>query len=281
MLFEQGDTDHEHVYLLDGSIVLLSDRAVVDKVSAGSDTARFPLAHQLPRKRSACRKTDVRIAHRQPAVERRTGAHADRRLQVSDLGDASEDDWMSMLLQSRVLQQVPASNIQRVMMSVEQVEVASGDDLIRQGDPGDYYYMLTKGPQQWCAVTPPMARVPVSSTLGPGDAFGEEACFQTARNSTVSMLQDGEVLRLSKEDFLDLIHNPLLDRIDMQARRPRSIRVRSGSICAAVSNTTSRTCRAQSISRSSHYVIRRPVSRRTATTSTAIPAGGRWPVRSC
>ena len=223
MLFEQGDTDHEHVYLLDGSIVLLSDRAVVDKVSAGSDTARFPLAHQLPRKQSARAKTDVRIAR----IDSRLLSDALARTQtvdyqVSDLGDASEDDWMSMLLQSRVLQQVPASNIQRVMMSVEQVEVASGDDLIRQGDPGDYYYMLTKG-RAVVRRDAADGKGPCElATLGPGDAFGEEALLSDSpRNSTVSMLQDGEVLRLSKEDFLDLIHNPLLDRIDMQAAQAK------------------------------------------------------------
>ncbi|MCB1799006.1 MAG: cyclic nucleotide-binding domain-containing protein, partial [Gammaproteobacteria bacterium] len=223
MLFEQGDTDHEHVYLLNGSIVLLSDRAVVDKVSAGSDTARFPLAHQLPRKQSARAKSDVRIAR----IDSRLLSDALARTQtvdyqVSDLDDASEDDWMSMLLQSRVLQQVPASNIQRVMMSVEQVEVAAGEDLVRQGDPGDYYYMLTRGR----AVVRRDAgdgKGPCElATLGPGDAFGEEALLSDSpRNSTVTMLQDGEVLRLSKQDFLDLIHNPLLDRIDMQTAQAK------------------------------------------------------------
>jgi CRP-like cAMP-binding protein/chromosome segregation ATPase len=216
VLFEQGATDHENVYLLEGSVALISNDAEVDKVSAGSDTARFPLAHQLPRKQGARAKTPVRIVR----VDSRRLSELLARTrtvdyQVTDLDDASEDDWMSMLLQSRVLQQVPASNIQRVMMSVEQVEVAKGEDLIVQGDAGDYYYMLTRGRAVVRRDSGDGKGSVELATLGPGDAFGEEALLSDKpRNSTVTMLHDGHVLRLNKASFLNLIHNPLLDRID-------------------------------------------------------------------
>ncbi len=57
----EGDTDHENVYLLKGKVVLLSGRSVVERIKAGTDTARFPLAHQLPRKFSARADSKVRI----------------------------------------------------------------------------------------------------------------------------------------------------------------------------------------------------------------------------
>ncbi len=217
LLFEQGDTDHEHVYLLQGNVQLLSGDAVVETVNAGSDTARFPLAHQLPRKLTGRAKSKLRIARldsrRLSEILARTRTVD---YQVDDLAEASEDDWMSMLLQSRVLQQVPASNIQRVMMSVEQEEVRKGQDLIRQGDPGDFYYMLTRGRAVVRRDSGDGNGPTELATLGPGDAFGEEALLSdNPRNSTVTMLQDGHVLRLGKDQFLELIHNPLLDRIDM------------------------------------------------------------------
>jgi CRP-like cAMP-binding protein/chromosome segregation ATPase len=223
VLFEQGDTDHENVYLLDGRVTLLSDGAAVETVDAGSDTAKFPLAHQLPRTQTARAYNKVRIAR---IDSRRLSDMLARTrtvdYQVDDLDEASEDDWMSMLLQSRVLQQVPASNIQRVMMSVEQVEVSKGDDLIRQGDPGDFYYMLTRGRAVVRRDNGDGKGAVELATLGPGDAFGEEALLSDKpRNSSVAMLQDGEVLRLSKEHFLDLIQNPLLDRVDMAAAQAK------------------------------------------------------------
>ena len=56
------------------------------------------------------------------------------------------------------------------------------------------------GVAQWYGAMPAMARSCELATLGPGDAFGEEALLSDSpRNSTVTMLQDGEVLRLSKQ----------------------------------------------------------------------------------
>lgn len=223
ILFQQGDTDHQHVYLLKGSVALLSGETVTDTIKAADETARFPVAHQLPREHTARAATKVRIARidsrRLSDVLARTQTVD---YQVADLDESGQDDWMTMLLQSSVLQQVPASNIQRVMMSVEQVEVEKDEDLVRQGDPGDFYYMITKG----CAVVrrdngDGKGALEVA-TLGPGDAFGEEALLSdNPRNSTVTMVQAGEVLRLSKDDFLDLINNPLLERLKMPAAQAK------------------------------------------------------------
>ncbi len=218
MLFQKGDTDHENVYLLEGRVCLLEDRSIVEQVRAGSDTARFPVAHQLPRQHSVRADSKVRVARIDSRRLSDLLARAQKiDYQVADFDAAEQDDWMSLLLQSPVLQQVPAANIQQVMMNVEQVEHAKGDDLIRQGDPGDFYYMLTRG-RVVVRRDNGDGKGPIElATLGPGDTFGEEALLSDSpRNSSVSMLQDGEVLRLSKEHFLQLIHNPLLDQLSMQ-----------------------------------------------------------------
>ena len=50
------------------------------------------------------------------------------------------------------------------------------------------------------------------ATLGVGDSFGEEALItDTKRNATVTMLSDGEMMRLSKDDFMKLLQEPLLN----------------------------------------------------------------------
>jgi len=223
ILIQQGDTDQKNVYLLKGSVALLSDKAVIERIRAGSDTARFPLAHQLPRKHSVRAESAVQIVRIDSRRLSDLLAHTRTvDYQVADFDEAVEDDWMGMLLQSRVLQQVPAANIQQVMINVEQVEVAEGEDLIRQGDPGDFYYMLTRG-RAVVRRDNDDGKGPCDlATLGPGDAFGEEALLSDApRNSSVTMLEDGEVLRLAKEHFLQLMHNPLLDRLDMQAAQAK------------------------------------------------------------
>jgi len=217
VLFQKGDTDNENVYLLEGRVCLLDGHAVAEQVRAGSDTARFPLAHQLPRQFSVRADSKARIARVDSRRLSDLLARAQKiDYQVADFDAAEQDDWMSLLLQSPILQQVPAANIQQVMMNIEQVEHAKGDDLIRQGDPGDYYYMLTRGRAVVRRDGGDGNGPSELATLGPGDTFGEEALLSDSpRNSSVSMLQDGEVLRLSKEHFLQLIHNPLLDQLSM------------------------------------------------------------------
>ncbi|MCB1800815.1 MAG: cyclic nucleotide-binding domain-containing protein [Gammaproteobacteria bacterium] len=223
MLFNQGDTDHQHVYLVSGRVALLNDRTVVERIEAGSDTARFPLAHQLPRNFSARTESKARVIRIDSRLLSDLLARSQTiDYQVSDFEEATDDDWMSLLLQSRILQQVPASNIQRVMMSVEQVEVEKDEDLIRQGDSGDYYYMLTSGRAVVRRDSGDGKGPKELATLGPGDAFGEEALLSdNPRNSSVTMLNDGMVLRLSKENFLQLIQNPLLEQLSPAAAQAK------------------------------------------------------------
>ena len=72
-----------------------------------------------------------------------------------------------------------------------------GDELIREGEPGDRYYLLERG------------RVAVSQAgqqvreQGPGDSFGEIALLRDVpRTATVRALEPVETLTLSRDDFL-------------------------------------------------------------------------------
>ncbi|MDV3242069.1 MAG: Crp/Fnr family transcriptional regulator, partial [Methylocaldum sp.] len=60
ILFRQGETKNEFVYLLSGTISLQAGGVEMDSISGGTDTARFALAHQIPRKVSAVANDTVR-----------------------------------------------------------------------------------------------------------------------------------------------------------------------------------------------------------------------------
>ena len=100
------------------------------------------------------------------------------------------------------------------MASMESVTLLRGDAIVRQGDPGDYFYFLSKGKarviRQVRDGEPPV----MLAELAPGVSFGEEALVAgLPRNATVSMLTDGRVMRLSKAHFEDLILEPTLSRL--------------------------------------------------------------------
>ncbi|MCU7905307.1 MAG: cyclic nucleotide-binding domain-containing protein [Candidatus Thiodiazotropha sp. (ex Epidulcina cf. delphinae)] len=210
-LFREGDTDHQNIYLLSGTVALLSGQKEMDLISSGTPTARFALAHQLPRKHSAQARTTVtyvRIDSRMLS-DMLARSHSSS-YEVKDIEQPGSGDWMSLLLQSPVFQQIPPANLQRVMMHMEEIQVNAGDVIINQGEDGDYFYLISKGE---CSVsrTPEAGHAPVElALLHAGRGFGEEALISDKpRGSSVVMTTDGVLVRLSKQDFIELVNQPL------------------------------------------------------------------------
>lgn len=217
-LFRQGDTEHLNVYLLSGDVALLSGQREVDLVASGTQMARYALAHQFPRKHSACAKTSVTYVQIDSHILSEFLLQSQREVyEVEESDDTGEMDWMGMLLESPVFQQIPPANLQRVMMKMQKVEVSAGDVIINQGDKGDYFYLISRG---MCKVTrqatkdkPPVELVQL--TVGQG--FGEDSLISNKpRCCTVTMLTDGALVRLSKADCIELVFKPILKNISYE-----------------------------------------------------------------
>ncbi len=125
------------------------------------------------------------------------------------------DDWGSMdglerALSYGVFAQMNAINIQRALLKIEELPLETGDTVVNQGDPGDFYYVLKSGSVE-IARTDSNGREYRLGVKGPGTAFGEEALVTGSnRNATVRMLTSGSVMRIAKNDFIELIRDPLL-----------------------------------------------------------------------
>ena len=156
-----------------------------------------------------------------------TGTYEVGELQAH-FGSSGSDDWMTTLLQTKAFHRIPPANIQAIFMRMQRVACRSGEVIIRQGAEGDFFYAIVSGK---CAVTreTPLNREGIRlAELSVGDTFGEEALISEAkRNATVTMLTDGVLMRLSKEDFRELMNEPLQQWVDYAsgardhpARRP-------------------------------------------------------------
>ncbi len=126
------------------------------------------------------------------------------------------DTWATALVRLKAFHKIPPDNIQGIFMRLEQVDAKAGDVVIKQGEQGDYFYVVTVGR---CVVT---RETSISkegirlAELEVGDSFGEEALISGAkRNATVVMETDGTLMRLGKEDFHTLIKEPMLDWVDV------------------------------------------------------------------
>lgn len=211
-LFRQGDTDSKNVYLLSGRVDLLRDNKVVDTIADDLETARFALAHQFPRKFSARAKEPVKFVSIDSQLL--SGLLTPTQTESNSVAD---EDWMTQLLRSSVVQHIPPANIQNVMMRMERVEVKAGDEVVKQGDEGCYFFLIHKG---HCVVTRKHdnhSEAEELARLGAGDNFGEEALLSDKlRGCSVTMLTDGVLFRLGKEDFTAFIKRPLTKVVDYE-----------------------------------------------------------------
>jgi rhodanese-related sulfurtransferase len=121
-------------------------------------------------------------------------------------------------LKSGAFAQLPTAHINELLKRFRRVGAKRGEAVIREGSDGDFYYVVETGK---CLVERTVGGVSMKlAELKSGDAFGEEALVANAkRNATVTMLTDGTMLRLDKNDFNELLKKPLLQAIDMAGAR--------------------------------------------------------------
>lgn len=214
VLFKKGDMDTHLVYLLSGEITLQSDGLVVEVIDAKSDSARFALAHQIPRKIDAVANGEVRflrldadiVNNPLPLVYKEDNSYM-----VIEETEDDPDDWMTALLRSPIFQRLPPANLQKILIGLEEVRFNKGETILEQGSVGDYYYLIKSGQCLLTRKPSPNAKDIKLAQLANGDTFGEDALLSGApRNVTITALTDIVLLRLDKKRFVSLIKDPSL-----------------------------------------------------------------------
>ena len=118
-------------------------------------------------------------------------------------------------LKSGALAQLPVAHIEELLKRFEHLPIKRGEVVIQEGEEGDYYYLVGSGRLQVERLVGG-AKV-VLAELKSGDTFGEEALVSEAkRNATVTALTDGELLRVKRADFNELLREPLLRRLSFR-----------------------------------------------------------------
>ena len=224
VLFKEGDTEKRTIYIVAGILELQDQGKVVGTVEGGSDFARNPIAPVFPRRVTAKARDRVQfISIDSDLLDVMLTWDQTGTYEVSELhGDNASggEDWMTMLLQTKAFHKIPPANIQAIFMRMQQINYKSGDVILKQGSEGDYFYVLTRGDALVTRETPLSKDGIKLAALSVGDTFGEEALISDAkRNATVTMLSDGSVMRLGKEDFKTLLNEPMLDWVDVEDAR--------------------------------------------------------------
>lgn len=149
----------------------------------------------------------------------------------------SAGEWMNdtgvfsaFNLQSGVFSRLPAANIEEMFKRMSSIAVTAGQVIIQQGGEGDYYYLIQSGSAKVSRVIDASQPAAILAELTEGSAFGEEALVSdNKRNATITMKTDGELLRLNKKDFVELLKAPLINQVD---RAEAEAKVSNGAIWA-------------------------------------------------
>jgi CRP-like cAMP-binding protein/rhodanese-related sulfurtransferase len=219
-IFKQGDMDKAHIYVVKGEVEIISDKKVIQTIAAGTTEGNHPLAHSFPRPVSVRAKSAALIIRVNSDMLDimltwdQTGSYSVESLEETDDDDDSTD-WMTRILQTRAFHRIPPANIQAMFMRMESVHFKPGEIIIKQDDPGDYFYIIKEGRCLVTRATPANPKGVKLATLSVGDSFGEEALIaESRRNATVTMLSDGHLMRLNKDDFNSLLNEPLLNWVN-------------------------------------------------------------------
>ena len=101
---------------------------------------------------------------------------------------------------------LPVPRLEAAVRAFEPVPVTVGQEVVRQGDPADRFYVIAEGTQRVTHVPEGGGPSTELRNLGPGDVFGEIGILRKSpRTATVTATTDGLLMALDADEFLELV----------------------------------------------------------------------------
>lgn len=237
-LFREGDQDNDLIYLIEGEVEVRPADGGPFVVKGGSSKSRRPLAEHSPRRTHAVALTPLLYIRIDSELVDTMLTWAESASSETEEVIMSGDDIINIdtsglknkMQHSPNFRKLPAANIDLLLEKMEPIRIGAGEVVIRQGDEGDYFYVIEQGEALVTRMIDDDEDTEDSvemAQLGEGSSFGEAALISDSpRNATVSMQTDGVLLRLNKENFLKLMQEPAqnwvgydeaMDKIDQGA----------------------------------------------------------------
>lgn len=120
----------------------------------------------------------------------------------------------------KLFHRLPLETVARAIERLVERPVAPGETIVRQGEPGDSYFVILTGEAEVWVADPSGGAPTLVNRLSDGDSFGEEALLaECQRTATVVMATPGQLLVLSKADFDALLRPPMVAEVEAPAAR--------------------------------------------------------------
>lgn len=121
-------------------------------------------------------------------------------LRQLDRRTAGESRRLARLRAVPFLALLPEATVGQLAQAAAEVRMAAGEEIVREGDSGDRFYVVDSGTVDVVAGGTRLA------TLGPGEYFGEIALLHDVpRTATVVAREDGVLLTLARDAFIPAV----------------------------------------------------------------------------
>jgi rhodanese-related sulfurtransferase len=215
----RGSAANDYLYVVEGHLEVIQHGSI-RSFTGPEDTRNHPF--MLP-----CAPATATIMARQNSII----CHADRAMldnliawdemvHLTEETDTELHDRLELVRNSLVFRRLPLELIESAFKRMEIETVKAGEDIIRMGEDGDAYYIISQGTAETYQLGLYDDEPTKVADLGEGDAFGCEALISgDKRCETVRATSDCTLLVLNREAFDDLIKHPLIKTVHPHVAR--------------------------------------------------------------
>ena len=216
-VLKEGDPANEFYFVRQGRLEVTKNTkhglAKMSVISSGQGFGEVPLLTNSLRSASVRALTDVVLYHlSKPDFEQLMDQEpAFKNVLLKRADDLTRYDKIKTLQPFALLE--PDRMYALVARMVEKT-YSLGEDIIVQGEKGDYYYIIKSGRVAVLKKHKGEQNPTQVALLSEGDAFGEEALIRDdPRNATCRAIEETTVYALDKIDFDQILKSSFLDNV--------------------------------------------------------------------
>lgn len=215
----RGSAANDYLYVVEGRLEVIQHNSI-HSFTGPEDTRNHPfILPGAPATATLVARQDSIICHADRAMLDNLIAW-DEMVHLTEETDSELHDRLELVRNSLVFRRLPLELIESAFKRMEIKTVKAGEDIIRMGEDGDAYYIISQGAAETYQLGLYDDEPTKIADLAEGDAFGCEALISgNKRCETVRATSDCTLLVLNRQAFEDLIRTPLIKTVHPNVAR--------------------------------------------------------------
>lgn len=221
-LYVKASGADEYLYIVKGKVIIAEDGGKAQSISSKPSPNR---PFRMPKDSSMIHLT----AEQDSIIYHVDNEKLDNLILWSELKQIIDDKHedinirVDQLTHSPAFRRLSPNSVCEAVMRSNVIRVKAGDEVIRQGNAGDTFYIIVSGSAEVWASEYEGEDTKKICYLHEGDVFGEDALIMDKpRNATVRMTTNGLLMTLDKKNYLELLYSPRLIEVDVDEAKAKS-----------------------------------------------------------